>query len=470
MLAGHYQIVEYLSCGGFGQTFLARDCHLPGSPLCVVKQLQPKVSDPETLKIAKRLFEREAQVLYQLSGHDQIPRLLAHFQQADEFYLVQEYIEGEPLDRELTLGKKLNETATIALLQSILQVLAFVHTQSVIHRDIKPANLIRRSKDRKIVLIDFGAVKEVATRTINAHGQTSMTVAVGSPGYMPSEQQAFRPHFSSDIYAVGMVCIQALSGKNPKDLLQNSLDGEVSCALFSNDAQISPELAKILDRMVRYDYRQRYENATVALEAIRPLIQGRHLAITPKSTTAQQRHTSKQSATSTQNNYSASSSANFKNLSGDRKKQLEQLLIRTIGPIASLVLKQALERSTTLQDFVEQLLFHVPEQETSQFQQQIELLLKSLPDQPPSNVSEATSKTTMPTVSASQTNLALDASFIKCCEVELTKSIGPIASLMVQRTLNRQPNMSRNQLIDALAEHLPNAQSKQVFRQVLNRK
>ncbi len=414
MLAGHYQIVQYLSCGGFGQTFLARDCHLPGSPLCVVKQLQPKVSDPETLKISKRLFEREAQVLYQLSGHEQIPRLLAHFQQENEFYLVQEFIEGEPLDRELTAGKKLDENSAIALLYSILQVLAFVHTQSVIHRDIKPANLIRRKKDNKIVLIDFGAVKEVATRTINAHGQTSVTVAIGSPGYMPSEQQAFRPHFSSDIYAVGMVCIQALSGKNPKDLLQDSLDGEVNCALFRSDAPVSSELAKILDRMVRYDYRQRYENAIVALEAIQPLIEGRNLASTPKSTTAQQRYTSKQISTATQNNYSASSSANFKTLSGDRQKQLEQLLIRTIGPIASIVLKQALEKSTTLQDFVEQLLLHIPAQETLQFQQQIELLLNSLPNQSKSNVPEAASKTTIRPVSVNQSNLELDASFIKC--------------------------------------------------------
>ncbi len=467
MLAGHYQIVEYLSCGGFGQTYLARDCHLPGNPLCVVKQLQPKVSDPETLKISKRLFDREAQILYQLSGHDQIPRLLAHFQQENEFYLVQEFIEGEPLDRELKTGKKLDETATVSLLQSILHVLAFVHTQSVIHRDIKPANLIRRSKDRKIVLIDFGAVKEVAARTINVPGQTSMTIAIGSPGYMPSEQQAFRPHFSSDIYAVGMVCIQALSGKNPKDLVQDSLDGEVSCALLDRDASISPELAKVLDRMVRYDYRQRYENATVALEAIAPLIDRHNLSSTPKSTTAQQRYTSKQIATVTQSNSSSDRAANFKNLSGDLKRQLEQLLTRTLGPIASIVLKQALERTTTQQELVERLSSHVPQQESVQFRQQIDLLLKNLPKQSASSVPVVTAQTTIPPVATNQPNLELNTSFIKRCEVELTKIIGPIASLVVQRTLARQPNISRNQFIDALTQHLPNVQAKQAFRQAL---
>ena len=470
MLAGHYQIVKYLSCGGFGKTYLARDCHLPGNPICVVKQLQPKVSDPETLKISKRLFEREAQVLYQLSGHDQIPRLLAHFQQEKEFYLVQEFIDGEPLNRELKVGKKLDETATIALLHSILHVLAFVHTQSVIHRDIKPANLIRRSKDNKIVLIDFGAVKEVATRTINAHGQTSMTIAIGSPGYMPSEQQAFRPHFSSDIYAVGMVCIQSLSGRNPKDLVQESLNGEVTCALFSKETPISPELTAILDRMVRYDYRQRYENAIAALQAIEPLIERHNLANTPKSITAQELQTNKQSATTTQSNYSTSSSTKFKNLSGELKKQLEQLLTRTIGPMALILLKQALERATTQQEFVDLLLDHVPEQDTSQFRQQIALLLKTLPNQASSNFPVVASKTTIPPVSANQANLELDASFIKCCEGEIAKIIGPISSLIVQRTLTRQPNISRAQFIEALADHLPNAQARQAFRQTLNNK
>lgn len=466
MLAGHYQIVQYLSCGGFGQTFLARDCHLPGSPLCVVKQLQPKVSDPEMLKISRHLFEREAQVLYQLSGHDQIPRLLAHFQQENEFYLVQEFIAGEPLDRELNVGRKLDESATISLLHSILKVLAFVHGQSVIHRDIKPANLIRRSKDNKIVLIDFGAVKEVATRTINFQKQTSVNVAIGSPGYMPSEQQALRPYFSSDIYAVGMVAIQALSGKKPQDILESSPDGEVSCALLDSDTPVSPELAKILDRMVRYDYRLRYENATLALEAIEPLIDLTTLPSTPRSTTAQQRHTSKQVSTSTQSNSSGNSFTNFKTLSGDRLKQLEQLLTRAIGPIAPIALRQAIERATTQQEFMELLLFSVPEQDTPQLRQQIVSLLKTLPKQ----VTEAETKTTMSLVSNQQTNLKLDANFIKCCEGEMAKIIGPIASLIVQRTLSRQTDISRAQFIEALAEHLPNAQSKQAFRQIFNNK
>lgn len=273
-LAGRYQIVRHLGGGGFGQAFLARDAHLPGNPECVVKRLQPQVQDAQTLQTAKRLFEREAQILYKLGGHPQIPRLLAHFEQNGEFYLVQEYIPGQALDQELTPGKQLHETQVMDLLRDILKVLAFVHQQQVIHRDIKPANLIRRASDGKIVLIDFGAVKAISNPAASSPGQASFTIAIGSPGYMPSEQMSGLPHFSSDIYAVGMVCLQALSGCLVRNIPQDEVTGEFCCAALRPPISVSPGLARILDRMVRYDYRQRYPEATEALQALAQLLGG----------------------------------------------------------------------------------------------------------------------------------------------------------------------------------------------------
>ncbi len=270
-LASRYHVIEPLARGGFGQTFLAKDTQLPGDPLCVVKQLQPKFNDSETLKVARRLFNLEAETLHKLGGHDRIPRLMAHFEQDGEFYLVQEFIEGRSLDKEIIPGKRWGEADVKAFLRDILEVLAFVHEQNVIHRDIKPANLIRRERDNKIVLIDFGAVKE---RTCQASphtpGDSTWTVAIGSPSYMPIEQRKGKPELASDIYAVGMMCLQALTGLIPDDLPQDPHTKEYSCALCSDRAQItiSSNLSAILDRMVRYDYRQRYENATAALQTL----------------------------------------------------------------------------------------------------------------------------------------------------------------------------------------------------------
>ena len=108
-LASRYKIVKHLGAGGFGQTFLAQDTQLPGKPLCVVKQLKPQSNDPYTLQVARRLFDTEAKILYKLGDYDQIPRLLAHFEENREFYLVQQFIEGEELSQEMTRGQRWSE-------------------------------------------------------------------------------------------------------------------------------------------------------------------------------------------------------------------------------------------------------------------------------------------------------------------------------------------------------------------------
>ncbi|HEY9741722.1 MAG TPA: serine/threonine-protein kinase [Coleofasciculaceae cyanobacterium] len=268
-LGGRYKIISELGAGGFGQTFLAEDMHLPGHPRCVVKQLLPKTSNSDTLAMARRLFDREAQVLYQLGDHDQIPRLLAHFEDNEEFYLAQELIEGEPLTKELVSGQRWSEVQVIALLQDILEVLAFVHEQQVIHRDIKPPNLIRRQQDGRIVLIDFGAVKQVSLQAVNPEELTNLTISIGTKGYMPNEQLAGSPRFSSDVYAVGMLAIQALTGVNPKRLGEDPETGELNWR--DRAPQARPELAAIIDQMVCYDFRDRYPTATEALEALQSL-------------------------------------------------------------------------------------------------------------------------------------------------------------------------------------------------------
>jgi serine/threonine protein kinase/regulator of sirC expression with transglutaminase-like and TPR domain len=269
-LGGRYKIVSQLGEGGFGQTFLAQDLHLPGQPTCVVKQLKPQVSDAESLQTARRLFDTEAKVLYQLGSHDQIPRLLAHFEDNQEFYLAQELVEGGPLSEELVSGEPWSEARVIALLQDMLYVLAFVHQQHVIHRDIKPSNLMRRSWDGRIVLIDFGAVKQVTTQMANPKaGRTNLTISIGTQGYMPKEQLGGNPRFSSDVYAVGIIGIQALTGLHPRFLPEDPQTGEIQWHEQAKHA--SPEFIAVLDKMVRYDFRARYVTAANALEALRSL-------------------------------------------------------------------------------------------------------------------------------------------------------------------------------------------------------
>ncbi|MBE9199465.1 MULTISPECIES: serine/threonine-protein kinase [unclassified Nodularia (in: cyanobacteria)] len=268
-LVGRYQIISHLGDGGFGETFVASDTHLPGLPQCVVKKLKPQATDPVNLETARRLFDTEAQVLYKLGIHDQIPQLLAYFEENAEFYLVQEFIAGHDLSQELAPGKILSQEEVISLIQEILSILEFVHQEKVIHRDVNPRNLLRRKEDGKLVLIDFGAVKQIATQIISPGGQTKSTVAIGTPGYLPGEQAQGTPKFSSDIYAVGIIAIQAVTGLSPTQL---EIDIDTNEFIWQNQANVSPEFAQFLDKMVRYDFRQRYASATVALEKLQELM------------------------------------------------------------------------------------------------------------------------------------------------------------------------------------------------------
>ncbi|MBW4603281.1 MAG: protein kinase [Calothrix sp. FI2-JRJ7] len=261
-LRGRYQIIRDLGKGGFSETYLAEDMDLPGNPHCVVKLLKPIFTDSESLEIAARLFEREAQVLYRVGTHDQIPRLLAHFEENQEFYLVQEYIPGTLLSKELAKGQKWSEEQAINFLKDLLQILEFVHTEQVIHRDVKPANLIRRASDNKMTLIDFGAVKEITAVMETSQGIT----VIGTPGYTPVEQRDGNPKFNSDIYAVGMTCIQGLTGINP-DTLQKKPE------VVWNKQGINPQLATIIDKMVCRDHRHRYQSVPEVLQALSKLEQ-----------------------------------------------------------------------------------------------------------------------------------------------------------------------------------------------------
>ncbi|MGK7877885.1 MAG: ABC transporter substrate-binding protein [Xenococcaceae cyanobacterium] len=275
IIGSRYKIICQLGCGGFGKTYKAKDTGKPGNPLCVVKEITlPQSNDPHLLPNLEKRFEREAKTLYRLGDHSQIPKLFAYFQANGKFYLVQEYIDGHDLRQELTPGKQLREEEVIELLQEILEVLKVVHRQNVIHRDIKPSNLMRRKQDGKIVLIDFGAVKEISSLTFTSPGEINLTQGIGTPGYMPAEQQNGNPQLSSDIYAVGMICLRALTGLDPRNLPLDRNTGDIIWRYSTSNRQmveVSPELETILNKMVRYLFSDRYYSAAEALEALRQM-------------------------------------------------------------------------------------------------------------------------------------------------------------------------------------------------------
>ncbi|MDJ0589148.1 MAG: serine/threonine-protein kinase [Pleurocapsa sp. MO_226.B13] len=268
ILFKQYKIIEEIGAGAFGNTYIALDKAFPGEPRRVVKHLCPQNTNPRNLEIAKRLFKTEAECLSRLGEHNQIPRLYSYFGEEGEFYLVQELIEGQDLTSEFQPGKKWSEAETVEFLQELLSILSVVHQENTIHRDIKPANIMRRQSDRRLVLIDFGAVKKILTGDRQGKTTLSSTVGIGTYSYMPPEQAMGRPGKYSDVYAVGMLGIQALSGLSSRELPQ---DSEHLQQMWNDlDLEVSPQLKYVLGKMVSFQYKQRFQDANEALKALIP--------------------------------------------------------------------------------------------------------------------------------------------------------------------------------------------------------
>lgn len=270
ILAGRYRIIDRLGQGGFAITYKAQDMQNPANPRCVIKEIPfPESENSLVLERARNRFQREVMALQTLRNDSRIPKLFDRFEENDNFYLVQEYIEGTPLNQELLPGQQWTEAQTIAFLREILEILIFVHQANIIHRDITPSNLIRRTKDRKIALIDFGAVKEISTFTSSSTGEILTSQAIGTTGYMPAEQYNSRssPQPYNDIYTIGIVAIQALTGRHPTNLPQDPQSCETIWD-YSTSEQISDGLRNILNKMVRFNFQQRYQSATEVLEAL----------------------------------------------------------------------------------------------------------------------------------------------------------------------------------------------------------
>jgi serine/threonine protein kinase, bacterial len=266
LLRDRYRVIKPLAQGGFGTTFLAQDEALPGEPSCVLKQLRPSAATPQVLQIAQELFETEAVTLGRIGNHPQIPRLLGYFEECEQFYLVQEYIKGVTLQQEVKRNGVFSEAEVKQFLSEILLLLQYIHECKVIHCDIKPANIVRRAQDSRLVLIDFGAVKNQVSQFANLTQKRALTTyAIGTPGFAPVEQMVLRPVFASDIYAVGVTCIYLLSGKFPKDLDYSPTTGKM---LWEHVVQTSDQLTVVLRKMLEVSVRNRYQSVEEVLRAL----------------------------------------------------------------------------------------------------------------------------------------------------------------------------------------------------------
>ena len=249
-----YQILKTLGQGGMGTTYLAWDT----TKLLVLKEMN---ADMAAIPKAQELFEREAKILQSLH-HPGIPKYYDFFVASGRKYLAMELIHGQDLDLYVMERGQVTLAQAIDWMIQLCEILGYIHQQQppLIHRDIKPANILVRTIDKRIFLLDFGAVKEIGTL-----GGTK----IGAPDYMAPEQNNGQPCTQSDLYAIGPTLIFLLTGRNPADFIELQPDGyRFNLAAV---AIVTPQLQALIDKVTQRRSRDRYLTAADLAAALQQL-------------------------------------------------------------------------------------------------------------------------------------------------------------------------------------------------------
>src|SRR5580700_9547924 len=207
IIGGRYRVIKPVGGGGMKLVYLAEDMRLASRP-CALAEMVDSFTDPAMQKQAVAAFQREADMLAQLSN-EHIPRVFDRFSEQNRHYLVMEYVDGITLEDELKKsGGKLPESRVIDIALQILDTLQYLHnlSPSVVYRDLKPSNVMI-TRNGQVKLIDFGIARFFLPQ--------SNATMIGTQGYAPPEQYRGRAESRSDLYALGATMHHALSGRDP---------------------------------------------------------------------------------------------------------------------------------------------------------------------------------------------------------------------------------------------------------------
>lgn len=261
LLQGRYRVLKQLGQGGFGNTFEVDEC----GKTKVLKVLTEK--NPKAIE----LFQQEAKVLSQLNSAG-IPKVepdgyftvLPKNSSVPLHCLAMEKIEGVNLEQwmEVHSYQRLSEAQALNWLKQLVEILALVHAHQYFHRDIKPQNIMLRPNGQ-LVLIDFGAVRQVTTTILAGNSHTRII----SQGYSPPEQQNGYSVQQSDFFALGRTFIFLLTGKEPQDKeIYDPLTNELHWR--KSALNLSPLLADLIDHLMAPTANQRPQNTQVILQKL----------------------------------------------------------------------------------------------------------------------------------------------------------------------------------------------------------
>lgn len=254
-----YQVLQTLGQGGMGTTYLACE-QAAATSLSKLRLVVLKEMNADMAKIAKaqELFEREARILKSLH-HPGIPEYYDFFVEAGKKYLAMQLVHGQDLEKRILSTGPVTPSQAVKWMIQTCYVLDYIHSQKppLIHRDIKPANLMVRTSDNSIVVLDFGAVKEIGT----APG-----TRIGAEGYCAPEQERGLPLTQSDLYAIGPTLIFLLTGESPFNFYRPQ--GRGYRFQIERIPTITPQLRTVIERVTDPGPSARYPNAKELITAL----------------------------------------------------------------------------------------------------------------------------------------------------------------------------------------------------------
>jgi serine/threonine protein kinase len=257
MLDGRYRFDAVLGHGSMGTTW--RAAAVADDRVVAIKEIPLRGIDDGK---ARELVLREARVLRQLH-HVCIPAyvdsVVAGGGRHRTLFLVEEHIEGETLAQEMD-RKRYTEDEVLAIVEEVIGILAYLHGLSppVVHRDVKPGNVMRRTQDGRLVLIDFGAVRDVVK------GELGGSTVAGTFGYMAPEQFQGDAVPSTDLFGVGALAVTMLTRREPQTMMD--FTGRIRWRPY---AKVKPATADFIDALIEPDVSLRIPSAGLALQRVR---------------------------------------------------------------------------------------------------------------------------------------------------------------------------------------------------------
>ncbi|MGK7938090.1 MAG: protein kinase [Xenococcaceae cyanobacterium] len=503
-----YLIQKVLGQGGLGRTYLALDTHRFNEP-CVLKEFAPLGSGQYDLSKSRDLFKREAKILHQIT-HPQIPKFLACFEGKGRLFLVQEYVKGQTysqlLQERQQQGQVFSEIEVVRWLMNMLPILTYIHQRGIIHRDISPDNIMQPQGEELPVLIDFGVGKLMnlpyADKGNQGHTPYHSFVGkmsfVGKIGYAPREQISMgRCSENSDLYALGVTALVLLTGKMPTLLLDYyTLEWQ-----WHKYVQISPGLSQILDKMTEDRPMERYQSAQEVIDSLRELESNQEITLTPELTShitdshfyqkvssfpgedsSQIDETPQEDYVDYVSSWDEDATIAYGTNSGlaDRSpQQAEKQPWAKPSPQNSPSTKSRQAQSPPgIEDTIPVNSSASSNSQSTSRSQRRPIRERITPTPSPQQYKKTASNPSLRSTSSideetllgSMANISrqgIETKFIKLCQQELAYIIGPMANLIVEEILVQYAPSSAEDLVNALAEQIPDTQKAIQFKRKL---